>query len=443
MKFRKFAGMFLMASMFALTACGGNEKVEEKPAESGTNETETVEVSEPAAEDVEIDIMQFKVEIVDQLNMAIDDYTAENPNVKINIITVGGGNDYKSALKSQMASGSEPTIFNVDGPQAVEEWKDYVLDMSDTASAEAAIPALLSPVTEGDQLYGVPYNQEGFGLLYNKAIFEAAGVDASSITDLDSLKAAVEILDSKKEELGLEAVFAFPVKETWVTGLHLSNYFIQPELTGVMDTFNAKEIDFTYSNEFKEIFDLQNNYSAQPTVSLDYSTQVEELYSFGKVAIIQQGNWVYPTISEIDPEIADNTGIIPIPVGDVNQGMIPSGSANYWAVNKNSSELQIATAKDFLDWLNTSERGKEIVLNELKFVPAYSGYDAASISDPISQEVYRLSQEGKTFLWTFPSYPSNWGMGMLGAELQNYANGDKTWDETIETAKELWRDARQ
>lgn len=43
---------------------------------------------------------------------------------------------------------------------------------------------------------------------------------------------------------------------------------------------------------------MQNKYSVQPTVSLDYSQQVEKLFSTGKVAMIQQGNWAYNSIEQ-------------------------------------------------------------------------------------------------------------------------------------------------
>ena len=46
----------------------------------------------------------------------------KHPNVDINIETVGGGNDYGAALRSKFQSGQEPTIFNIGGPQDVEDW---------------------------------------------------------------------------------------------------------------------------------------------------------------------------------------------------------------------------------------------------------------------------------------------------------------------------------
>ena len=129
----------------------------------------------------------------------------------------------------------------------------------------------LDGVTADGKILGLPFNQEGYGFLYNKEIFEKAGINPEDIKDFASLQKAVETLDSQKKDLGIKSVFALPGKEKWVTGLHLSNTFIAPEFDGnVVNAFESDKVDFTYGDAFKKILDLQNKYSAQPTVSLDY-----------------------------------------------------------------------------------------------------------------------------------------------------------------------------
>lgn len=45
-------------------------------------------------------------------------------------------------------------------------------------------------MTADGKLLGLPMAVEGFGLVYNKDLFQKAGVDASSITSMDALVAA-------------------------------------------------------------------------------------------------------------------------------------------------------------------------------------------------------------------------------------------------------------
>src|SRR5690606_11951424 len=321
-KFNKGLVASLMLSAAVLAGCSSDG---EEASGSGSEDQVTV------------DIFQFKVEFKDQFEEVVAIYEKENPYVNIEITTVGGGEDYGAALRSRFASGNEPAIFNIGGPQDVADWKDNLTDLTDTDAAGAALDGTLDGVTVESEVLGLPYNQEGYGFIYNTRLFEEAGIDPASITDFASLEEAVKTLDSKKDELGLDAVFALPGKEAWVTGLHLSNTFIAPEFDhNVLDAFDAPKVEFEYGDAFKKILDLQNDYYAQPTVSLDYSQQVEELFSLERVAIIQQGNWVYGSIAGIDQELADSgVGLMPIPVDGYDESGLPVGVPMYWGVNSN------------------------------------------------------------------------------------------------------------
>lgn len=395
--------------------------------------------------DVVVDIFQFKVEFKDQFKEVAKKYEDEHKGVKINITSVGGGEDYGAALKSKFASGNEPTIYNVGGPQDVKDWEAKLADLSDTKAASVALKGTLDGVKKGNEVLGLPYNQEGYGFIYNTKVFEKAGINPKDITTFAKLQDAVKTLDSKKKELGLKGVFALPGKETWVTGLHLSNTFLSPEFNGnVIDTFNAKKVDFKYGDAFKNVLDLENKYSVQPTVSLDYSQQVEELFSTGKVAMIQQGNWVYSSIAGIDQDLADNgIGLLPIPVEGFKEDAIPVGVPMYWAVNKNKDKKEVEEAKKFLDWLYTSDAGKEAVINDFKFIPAYDGFDASKISDPLAKAVYQYAQDGKTIPWVFMGYPTGWGQEKLGVNIQKYLSGEMSWDELVKDSKTAWESSRK
>jgi raffinose/stachyose/melibiose transport system substrate-binding protein len=411
----------------------------------GCSSSSTSNTKKDTKENVTLDIFQFKVEFKDQFESLAKKYESEHKGVKINVTTVGGGQDYGAALKSKFASGKEPAIYNIGGPQDVADWQKKLADLSDTKAAKAALKGTLDGVTNDGKVLGLPYNQEGYGFIYNKAVFEKAGIDPASITSYAALENAVKTIDSKKKELGLKAVFALPAKETWVTGLHLSNAFLAPEFdNNVLNSFKAKQVEFKYADAFKKVLDLQNTYSVQPTVSLDYSQQVEELFSLQKVAMIQQGNWVYGSIAGIDQKFADNgIGILPIPVEGYKEDSIPVGIPMYWGVNSNKDKNTVAAAKEFIDWLYTSDEGKNAVINDFKFIPAYNGFDASQIKDPLSKEIYQYAQNGKTIGWVFMGYPTGWGQDQLGVQIQKYLSKQTSWDDLVKTVKKSWEDSRK
>lgn len=419
----------MLAAVLVIAGCSGDSDEDSNAKGSGDK--------------INVDIYQFKVEFKEQFEDLVAKYQEENPDVNITVQTVGGGNDYAASLKSQMSSGNEPTIFNVGGPTEVEEYRDYLTDLSDTEAASLALEGTLNGVTEGEEILGLPYSQEGYGLIYNKEVFEEAGINAEELTTFDALEEAVAELDSKKDELGLDAVFALPAKELWVMGNHLANVYVAPEFdSDVSAAYEADTVELLYNDQMKRMLDLQAEYSVQPILSLDYSQQVEQNFSLGKVAIIQQGNWIYPTVEQMDAEFAEsNIGMIPMPFDGMDDHL-PVGVPQYWVVNNNSSDEEVQAAKDFLDWMYTSDEGKEMVLNDFKFIPAYDGYDTEQIADPLSKIVYEYASEGKTIGWTFMGTPVGWNEDILAVNFQKYLNGDIDWDEVVEASIEGWEKAR-
>jgi raffinose/stachyose/melibiose transport system substrate-binding protein len=410
---------------------------------AGCSSGEEGSSAQPGNEQITLNIFQGKVEFRDQFESLAQRYEEENPDVKINITTVGGGSDYFTSLRSQFSAGDDPEIFSIAGPSEAADYQEYLTDLSDTAAAQAALEGSLSGMSDRDKVYGLPFNQEGYGFIYNKEIFEQAGIDPETILSYEDLENAVKTIDSQKEELGIEAVFALAANEKWVIGSHLANVYLTPEFNDdVLEAFDAESVDFERADELQRILDLQNDYSIQPSLSLDYSQQVEQYFSLERVAMIQQGNWIYPSVYEMDPEFAENNiGILPIPLEGF-EGSLPVGIPNYWVVNSSKEEEVIQASKDFLDWMYTSEVGKEAVLNDFKFIPAYEGYDTNQIADPISQEIYKYASDAKTVGWVFLGFPSAWA-DILGANMQKYLDGQMTWEEVINESRSEWERIRR
>jgi raffinose/stachyose/melibiose transport system substrate-binding protein len=165
----------------------------------------------------------------------------------------------------------------------------------------------------------------------------------------------------------------------------------------------------------------------------------------GLVAGRLEGNWVYGTIEGIDKALAQNIGILPMPIDGVEEGSIPVGVPMYWAVNSSKNSNTKAAAEDFLNWLYTSDEGKNAIIHDFKFIPALKGYDTPNLqpSDPLSKDIIKYSNEKKTIPWVFMGYPTGWGQDKLGTDMQKYISGEITWDKLIQNAKKSWADLRK
>jgi len=397
--------------------------------------------SSSSGKDVKITILQGKVENNKQFKQIAKEYEKSHPNVKIEVTSIGGGTQYDPVLKTRISSGNAPTIFSLAGPADVKQFKAHEADLSDTKAAKAAQPGTLDAVkSDQGKTVGLPFNVEGYGFVYNKKVFEKAGIDPESLTTVDKLDAAVKQLDSQKDQLGIKGVFALPGKEAWIMSDHLANLYLAQDYDGnAQKLYKSKTMKFSKNADMKTMLDMEKDYSIKPVMQMDYSAQVNQYFSQGKAAMIQQGDWIYPTVEGIDKNFAKNDiGMIPIPVPG-QEGKLPVGTSLYWAVNSQKSTAEQKAAKNFLDWMYTSKAGKKDVVDTLHFVPAYKGYDNYKMKDPLTSVVFKYSQEHQTTGWAFPGYTgTSWDPDVAQPNLQKYLSGKQSWDKTVQNMTDGW-----
>jgi len=112
------------------------------------------------------------------------------------------------------------------------------------------------------------------------------------------------------------------------------------------------------------------------------------------------------------------------------------GVPNYWVVNKDSKVK--AEAKEFLNWLVTSDTGKNYMTKEFKFIPAFSNITAnAEDLGQTGAEVQKYSTDGKVLSWNWPKYPEGVTQE-FGATIQAYIAGKKTKDQMFDDFQKSW-----
>lgn len=424
----------LFAVPFLISGCGTG----------GTTSTPDSGDSESGVSDgvVTVDFFNQKPEITAQLEELADMYNEETDgNTRVTITTVGSG-EGSAGLQARFSSGYEPALMMLGGLPEVERYSDSLIDVSELEVTDTLIDGTLEGGTIDDIPLGIPLNLEGFGWMYNREIFEEAGINPDSIQSYDDFAEAVETLDSQKEELGIDEVFAFSGGENYIANQFSAN-FTSPEFNeSIIESYEAKELNWEYGDQMKKYTDLFNQYNVQPILTVDYSRSVEELFVNDKVAMVHQGIWIVPTLNDIDPSFAkEKLGLLPVYGESDTEGKIIAGAPFYIGVNKNLDDAVVEESKNFLDWMYTSEEGKEMITGDLAFVPAQEGYEPEDISDPVSQELYRALLAGETGAMTHKQYPDGWFQQVLYPEYQKYLNGDQTWEDfemnTAEAFKEM------
>ncbi|MDD3368862.1 MAG: ABC transporter substrate-binding protein [Lachnospiraceae bacterium] len=451
MKMKKFLAMTMAMAMVAglATGCGSS-------SEGGSSEGGATQGSEAASsgEQGSVYYLNFKPEVAEVWESIAKQYTEET-GVDVKIKTAASG-QYEQTLKSEIAKKDAPTLFQINGPQGYANWKDYTMDLKDTDLYSMLLDPELA-ITDGEGVYGIPYIEEGYGIIYNAEImdkyFAMDGAKVKSVDEInnfDTLKAVVEDMTAKKADLGIDGVFSstsFAPGEDWRWQTHLLNLPIhyEYEAKGVTD---EAEITFDYNENFKNIFDLYINNSVTEPAMVGSKSVDDSMAEFalGKSAMVQNGNWAWGQISAVEGNTVKEDKIKFMPIytgmeGEETQG-ICIGTENYLCVNTEASDADKQASLDFMKWVFSSDEGKDIVTNQLGFITPFNTFsEEESPSDPLAKEVIRYMGDSKltSVSWDFQTFPSQTFKDNLGAALLQYSTGSEDWTQVVEDTIADWK----
>lgn len=421
-----------------------------------SNGKEETKGDAPDSESGSVYYLNFKPEIADTIEEMAKKYTEET-GVPVKMLTAASGT-YESTLKAEITKSKPPTIFFINGPVGYQNWKDYTLDLSDTEIYDWLLDKDMAITGEDGGVYGIPITVEGYGIIYNRAIMDQyfsspnKSTEYNSIEEInnfEALKAVVEDMTALKDELGIEGVFSstsLASGEQWRWHTHLANMPIYYEYQD-KNVNSLDEIEFTYSENFKNIFDLYlNNSVIEPGLTGAKNTDDSMVeFALGHSAMVQNGNWAWAQIAGVDGNKVkeEDIGFLPIYIGvdsEERQGLA-IGTENYLAINSQAAEEDIKASLEFLNWMYNSETGKDYVINKFGFIPTFSTFGENEVpADPLAQAVLADmgNEETYTVPWVFPTFPSEEFKNDFGNALLLYAQGQVTWEEVTETVIDSW-----
>lgn len=453
---KKVVACGMLATMTAslMTGCGGGSSTEGGSGSTGGSSKKG---------DGKVYYLNFKPEIAEAYEAIAKEYT-EATGVEVKVVTAASGT-YEQTLKSEIAKADAPTIFQINGPVGYQNWKDYCADLTDTEFYKMLQDPEMA-VKDGDTVRAIPYAVEGYGIIYNNAIMdkyfalEGKASKASSMDDINSfatLKEVVEDMQSHAADLGIEGVFAstsLSAGNQWRWQTHLANVPFQAEFADSGNDDNVilaglamDKIDFKYNENFKNIFDLYTNNSITEKGLLGSKSVDDSMAEFalGKCAMVQNGNWAWGQISQVDGNTVKEEDIKMLPIytglaGEETQGLCV-GTENYLAINSNASEADQKASLDFIQWLYSSAEGKAHVQNELGFITPFNTFsEAEAPTDPLAKEVYNWNgKEGfKSVSWAFAAFPSENFKDVFGDALLQYVQGSMEWNDVVTTVQSTW-----
>ena len=429
---KKALALVLAGAMaLSLAACGSTP--------SSTATSGSTPASGASTASGKVYYLNFKPEQDQQWQDLAKVYT-EQTGVPVEVVTAASGN-YETTLMAEMGKSDAPTLFQVNGPVGLANWKDYCYDLAGS-DIYSQLTSDTYALKEGDVVYGIGYVIESYGIITNKTLLAEAGYTVEDIQSFEDLKAVAEDITARKDELGFSAFTSAGMDSSsdWRFKTHLANLpiYFEYQDEGITSTDAIKG---TYLDNYKNIWDLYiNNATCEPT-ELAAKTADDSLNEFlaGEAVFYQNGSWEYGNVTGEGKFTDDDLAMIPIYIGvgdEANQGLC-TGTENYWCVNNMASEEDIQATLDFINWCVTSEEGTTAMATDMGFViPFKAAQESANLFVKTDAE---MTAAGKTPVsWNFTTMPSEEWKNVLGTALTAYAAGTGSWDDVVTAFVDNW-----
>ncbi|MFG3098971.1 extracellular solute-binding protein [Streptomyces sp. NPDC048182] len=411
---RGIAATALVASLaLAATACGGDG---DSDSESGGPVTITWWDTSNATNEAPT------------YQALVKEFEAANKGIKVKYVNVPFDQAQNKFDTAAGAKGAPDVLRSEVGWTPAFAKKGFFLPLDGTeALADQAKfqPSLIEQAKYDGKVYGVPLVTDTLALVYNKQLFQKAGVQPPKTWD-ELKKAAATI----KDKTGADGYWG-----------STAGYYAQPFLYGEgTDTVDAdgKKITVKSPQAVKgygtwlSLFDGKGLHKADTTA--DAYAHIQDAFVNGKVAAILQGPWEITNFYK-GSAFADkkNLGIATVPAGSAGKAGAPTGGHNLSVYAGSDKAHQDASLK-FVEFLTSAKSQETIALKNSTLPTREDAYTAQVKADPgIAgyQAVLPAAQPRPAL----PEYSSLWVP--LDKELPQIAGGKKSLDKglgDVETA---------
>ena len=430
---KKVVTLFLsLAMVLSMAACGSQGGTSSTPAASAPA------ASAPAAAG-EVYYLNLKPEQDEAWQNLAKAYT-QGTGVPVTVVTAASGT-YEQTLMSEIAKSNPPTLFQVNGPVGLANWKDYCYDLTGS-DVLGQLTSDAYALKDGDATLGIAYVIESYGIIVNKTLLAKAGYSVDDIKSFANLKQVAEDITARKAELGFAAFSSAGMdgSSDWRFKTHLANLpiYFEYQDKGIGST---DAIEGTYLDNYKAIWDLYINNSTCDPAALSGKTGDDSRNEFlaGEAVFYQNGSWEYGNLVGDGKFTDDDLAMIPIYIGagdEANQGLC-TGTENYWCVNNSAKAEDIQATLDFMNWCVTSETGTKAMAEDMGFViPFQAAQESPNLF--VKQDA-AYTAEGKTPVsWNFTTMPSENWKNELGTALTAYSAGTGDWDGVVSAFVDGW-----
>ena len=373
------------------------------------------------------------------------DFNAMYPNIKVNVETV---TDYAETSLLRLQSGDYwgdimmiPAVDN-------GELSTYFYDYGSLDTMEPLVRFANSKMYDGE-VYGIASTGNAQGIVYNKKVFEEAGITALPKTP-DEFMTDLQMIKDNTDAIPLYTNYAagwtMGAWDAYIGGSATGDStYLNQKLAHTKDPFSDPGDGTHAYNVYKILYDAV----AGGLTEDDYTTTWEGckgMINNGEIGCMVLGSWAYTQMRDAGDNGAD-IGYMPFPITVDGKQYASSGADYAWGINKDADDTNLQASIIFVKWMTEksgfsyNEGGMPIALDDDNWPEVYSAFDGI---DYVSDD---SALEGEEDLLTDLNSDSelninNSGDSKIQELIEHAANGDESFDDIMNDWNQKWSDAQ-
>jgi len=313
-------------------------------------------------------------------------WNASHPKIQVKLVFNGGNDGALQKTLAGLAAGSSPDIaYEYGSSMAALAGRSQVVDLSNKVKGPSFNWADFysferDAATSGGKVYGVPALVDNLALVYNKKLFDKAGLayPTESWTWDDFRAAAKKLTDASRKQYGWAYVADGSEDTTWRWLAMLW------QAGGDLVSADGTKAAFDSPAGLKATQLLHDMAVTDKSVYLDQGNgNYLNLFNSGKIGMLWTGPW---DLSSINSDVSYGVQILPAAEGTHSS---IAGPDNWMVFNNGAAREQAAWT--FLTWLTSAQTHGEFTLatgdlptraSETK-LDSYTGYLAKYPGDAV------------------------------------------------------------
>lgn len=460
MKLKKVVATGLTVAMAAsLAACGGSSN-NSASNNNGGSDDQTLSYKNIKLGESYKDVNATIKVLTNRTDMLKDDYKGTTwaqyiskfnemyPNIKVE---VEGITDYSDTALIRLNDSGWGDIMAIPAVDK-QDLSKYFLSYGSLSDVEQEVKYVSDKSYDG-QAYGIPTTAAARGIVYNKKVFQEAGVTTLPKTPSEFMDALKKIKDAGK---------AIPLYTNYHAGWTMSAWddYVGITATGD-DTYMNQGIvhdktpfsdpgDGTHAyNVYKILYDaVANGYTEDDYSTTDWESSKTKINN-GEIGCMVLGSWAVTQMQQAGPN-ADDIGYMPFPI-TVNGKQYTTAAPDYnFGINCKSSEDNQKAAMVFVKWMTEksnysyNEGGLPLVVGDEKYPDTYKEF----IDNNVSFVPDQPAKAGEEDLLNEINADSelaltNGGKEKIQAIVEHAANGDESFDDIMNEWNQKWAAAQK